>query len=57
VIFSGQGMAKGVNYTDMGISGVIDSKGQGAMITTSGGKAEQLVQHFLMRMQQVSLSW
>jgi hypothetical protein len=40
-------MVKGVNYTDSGeglimprgISGVIDSKGQGAMITTSGGKA------------------
>jgi len=47
VIFSGHGMAKGVNYTDIGraliiprgSSGVIESKGQGAMITTSGGKA------------------
>ena len=45
--FSGHGITKGVNYTDSGegliiprgISGVIDSKGQGAMITTSGGKA------------------
>jgi hypothetical protein len=47
VIFSGHGMAKGVNYRDIGramiiprgSSGVIESKGQGAMITTSGGKA------------------
>jgi hypothetical protein len=47
VIFSGHGMAKGVNYTDIGraliiprgSSGVIESKGQGAMISTSGGKA------------------
>ena len=47
VIFSGHGMAKGVNYTDIGraliiprgSSGVIESKGQGAMITTIGGKA------------------
>ena len=39
VIFSGHGMAKGVNYTDSGerliiprgFSGVIDSKGQGAI--------------------------
>jgi hypothetical protein len=44
VIFSGHGMAKDVNYTDIGraliiprgTSGVIESKGQGAMITTSG---------------------
>jgi hypothetical protein len=47
VTFSGHGMAKDVNYTDSGeglviprgISGVIDSRGQGAMITTGGGKA------------------
>jgi hypothetical protein len=47
IIFSGHGMAKAVNYTDIGRaliiprggSGVIESKGQGAMITTSGEKA------------------
>ena len=47
VTFSGHGIANGVNYTDMGegliiprgSSGVIESKGQGSMITTSGGKA------------------
>jgi hypothetical protein len=47
VTFSGHGITKGANYTDSGegliiprgISGVIDSKGQGAMVTTSGGKA------------------
>ena len=46
VTFLGHGMAKGVNYTDIGraliilrgSNGVIESKGQGAMIT-SGGKA------------------
>jgi len=43
--FLGHGMAKGVNYTDIGRAliiprgdGVIETKGQGAMIT-SGGKA------------------
>jgi hypothetical protein len=47
VTFSGHGIANGVNYTDIGealiiprgTSGVIESKGQGTMITTSGGKA------------------
>jgi hypothetical protein len=47
VIFSGHGMAKDVNFTDRGealiiqrgSNGVIENKGQGAMITTSGGKA------------------
>jgi len=45
VTFLGHGMAKGVNYTDIGRAliisrgdGVIESKGQGAMIT-NGGKA------------------
>jgi hypothetical protein len=47
VIFSGHGSANGVNYTDggkgliipRGFSGVIDSKGYGAMRSSGGGKA------------------
>src|SRR5215469_4375189 len=47
VIFSGHGAANGTNYTDggkgliipRGFGGVIDSKGNGAMRSSGGGKA------------------